>query len=497
MVSITNQLDGLSPEVLTLILHQVSSIQDLHSLVQASSQAYRVFLLSKARVLSAVVHHVFLPKVLPHAIAAIKASYLDRGPQKEVVIKFMDEYVEDQKVDHSELLLSLSTSIALCKLHRTIDFFIQDFTRRSISALQQCCQSNKDIAPPQTSEKLCAPLSIIEEARLQRAFTRFEIYGCLFYAKPYFTVTKWGASEQAQVFFAELPPWQIEELACVHDYFLRRLADVFDRAEDEFVFAELAEEPKPSKAPFDDSIPRKENFQKDDRNNEGEENGDESGTDDYSDVFEADWHDRWSEPDAFFSSSSKISDHEYYAEYMLSLGLPFFRRLFETSGEELRQLLQANAAYGEPFLTAALDEPPQQNQFIERERQLCSENAILAFGTDTVDGRNEAWLWSHYYKPAVRRNKDCSEGLRGWGYVFWDSMRLRASDIIGLRYLQPSPQSPEGSGTTNTDVSLSSPRVTTGENPIRSRLIERSAEDRVRSKSFSREKPKTSPTTTS
>ncbi|KAL9116408.1 MAG: hypothetical protein Q9187_007066 [Circinaria calcarea] len=441
-----SSLDGLAPELLNLILTQIPSIQDLHSLVRASSKVYRVFLLSKTRILSSVVHNTYPSDVIPDAITAVNASRLDRGPDKETVIKFINNYAEDRKRNHSEHLLPLSTSIALCKLHRSINYFVQDFTRRSILALQQCVQPSRDI------EKLHAPLSTIEKARLQRAFVRFEIYGCLFYARPYFTGTIWSALKQAQIFLTEFPPWEIEELVCVRDYFIYRLADAFDQAEDDFVSATLAEELITT---CDDTISGGGNLEKEAHHEEGEHQLDDLGVEDTSDVSDDDElaPDRWSEADRFFSTRSKFGDHDSYAEYMLSLGLHFFRQLFEADGEERRRLLEANTGYSESFLTEALRVPPQQSKFNENERKLLRENTILEFGTDMVNQMNEAWLWSHGYKPSGRWNSHFSNGLRKLGYVFWDSLRLRASGIIGQRYFQPPTQSPEGSVEASTNVS--------------------------------------------
>ena len=440
----SKSLDGLAPELLSLILIQISTIQDLHCLIRASSQIYRVFLLSKTRILSSVVHSLYLPDIIPDAVTAVNALRLDRGPDKETVIKFINKYAEDRKLDHSDHLIPLSTYIALCKLHRSIDYFVQDFTRRSILALQQCVQPSGDIAPPQISEKLHAPLSTIEEARIQRAFIRFEIYGCLFYARPYFTRTKWSALEQAQIFLAQFPHWEIEELACVRDYFIHHITDAFDQAEDDFVSAVLAEELTASDANCDDTISRKRSLEKEPHNEEGEHQPDDLGIEDMSDDFEDGEFvpDRWSETDRFFSADSKCNYHDYYAEYMLSLGLHFFRQLFEANGEESRRLLKANAAYGEPFLTEALDVPAQETKIKEKEGKLRMENAILEFGTDMVDQVNEAWLWSHGYQPSVGWNRHSTNGLRNVGYVFWDSLRLRASGIIGQRYFHPPTQSP-------------------------------------------------------
>jgi hypothetical protein len=41
--------------------------------------------------------------------------------------------------------------------------------------------------------------------------------------------------KQAATIFAEFTPWEIEEIACVHQNFISRLQEIFNEVEDYFV----------------------------------------------------------------------------------------------------------------------------------------------------------------------------------------------------------------------------------------------------------------------
>jgi len=441
----TSCLEKLSPELQILILLQLPSTQSLYSLIRASPQYYQVFLTWKERILSAVVGRMVIPHVLPDAIAAVGASHLEpRGPGRETVVSSIESFQYDRKIDHSKKLLPLATSVSLCQLHRSVEYFVNDYTRRTTAALKQYCQSTglthrSEIT--QTPEGQHVPLSSIEEGRLHRAFYRLELYGRLFYRKP-FTEKKLSALEQAHIFLAEFPPWEVEELACIRDYILLRLADVFDQVEEDFVKSILAEghnnddENDTKSAPPAD-IDDDDNDNNDDDNDDDEhainKNEDEDEDEDEDEGEDEDGligPDRFDGKDYFFSKHSKVSYHDAYMEYMLSLGLPFLRHIFEASGEERTRSIIANGQHGGDFLSKALKAPPKQTVALEEEETAEDNGLVLQFQEDNLTERNEAWLWSKDFRPSVLWNELGAEGLREWGYVFWDSSRLRASDIL-------------------------------------------------------------------
>ncbi|KAI9875610.1 MAG: hypothetical protein M1830_008208 [Pleopsidium flavum] len=414
-------LERLSPELQRLVLLQLPSFQSLHSLIQASPQYYQIFAASKERILSAVIKRIIHPDALPDALAAVRASFFEpRGPNRETALSFIDSLRHDRKIDHSKKLLPLSTSISLCQLHRSIEYLVYDFTQRTSPVLKQYSQSLGLTHHSEASEGEGPPLSSIEEARLQRAFYRVELYGHLFYTDPGARESM-RALEQAHTFLAEFPPWQIEELACIRDYISRRLAEAFDQAEDHFVKTVLAEGDDQDHNHDTKSLAPAEN-DNDDKDNEDDEDNEDDLV----------GPNRFDLDDDFFSKSTKVSYHDTYMEYMLSLGLPFLHHLFKKNGAELMQSIVVNVRYGGDFLTTALKAPPKRTVTYVME-EIARDNGVkLKFYGDDAKEPNEAWLWSNDFAPSVSWNSLCTQALRHWGYVFWDRSRLRASGIFSL-----------------------------------------------------------------
>lgn len=454
MEQASRSLDGLPPELLTLILVQIPSARDLHSLIRASAQCYRIFVLSKKRVLSSLVHHVFLPDVLREAYHVVKASCFDaRGGQMEQVVQFMETFDDDLPWDTPEALIPLSMSIQILQLHRSLDYFVQDFARRSIPALQNCALA-LDLEPsqdPQTSPDLEGKrviLSSVEEGRLSRAFCRFELYGHLFFTEAEDqkgdihtnTVSHLTAEEQANIFFSRLAPWRIEEIACVRDYLVGRLDDLFNRVEDDYVKSVISERFKGVAAvrSIDTFCHRGQDLRDIDRaditrfdNFEGLEGNSEDEGEDYEgpDRFELDDH--------FFSQWARLGDQEAYMEYMLSLGLSFLRNLFELEGEDRRRLVVSNALLGSDFLTNALEsDPPGQTRFSCGTTGTRYDSKYIFTG-DNILEPNEAWIWSKRMKLSSRWDFHQGREWRPWGFVFWDSSRLGASKILSKKYICP------------------------------------------------------------
>ena len=84
------------------------------------------------------------------------------------------------------------------------------------------------------------PLSGVDTARFQGAFFRFELYSKNFSAKedPESCRPEQSMSPtifQSREFIAKIEPWAAEEMACAQQYFICRIAKLYDKPEDESV----------------------------------------------------------------------------------------------------------------------------------------------------------------------------------------------------------------------------------------------------------------------
>jgi len=74
------------------------------------------------------------------------------------------------------------------------------------------------------------------------------------------------------------------------------------------------------------------------------------------------------------------------------------------------------------------------SKYEENELALAS-GVKVQFYRDDINRANEAWLWSHNYQPCELYVQNTSmfpigQGLRRFGYVFWDSSRLQTSGLL-------------------------------------------------------------------
>lgn len=206
-----------------------SSPQTLFQLINASPNYYRVFLLSKRRILSDLIHQILLPEVIHDARAAVVASRFERRGLAENLRAFIQTYEIRRNLGSSNRLIPLSSCIAICQLHISIEYFVQDLVERAAIFLAQSGFSFGIDC-----------LSWTERGRLRRSFHRFQLFSCLshstFRDKPGF-----NSYQQAAFFLALFAAYELEELSCIYEYFRGRLCEMYDRLEDEHVETVIAD----------------------------------------------------------------------------------------------------------------------------------------------------------------------------------------------------------------------------------------------------------------
>ena len=406
-------LDLLSPELQLQILLAAGTPDDLHVLIQASPRLYQVFLLNKDTVLSAVARRQFHPAVISDAILFAKISQLQQPLSRDITTEVCESYRREPD-ESQESTTTLSTSVALCKLASNVRFFIDDYARNALSMMEGLGRSQDvDVLPEYRPEDTAfhPKLSSSETGRLQRAFCRFETYRYLFARcsseldhdlRECSSTHSLLPEEQASMFLEKFPDFQITEINCIRDYLYRRLRVICSQLEDEAV----------------NTLPP-ETFLFD---QEG-------------DVESAEWSSGvW-----LFTNNGKAYQKEHL-EHLMSLGLPYIRRIFESIGEERKRLfirhipgritrhletefitraiehLGLNPARGDLSLLAKTDPP-----------------FVYDFNADVELNIPDAWQWAHPRAPPLSLKDGAMKGLRDWGYVFWDFDRLRDSRILERR----------------------------------------------------------------
>lgn len=409
-------LELLLPEVQQQILLRLDFV-DLQALIHASPRMYQVFRLNKRTILSTVTRQRFDPATTRAAQAIERLYSIEQPPfSRDTLLRMFSTL--DELDDSLDIVLPLPVSTTLGRLDGTIRFFADDYTRNTFPILGQLGQSGFVTIETEYEQNPHGPRSDIsrsESNRLHRAFSQFETYRQFFsqcssdfnhgprqcFGEPSLTVY-----EQAKMFCQDMPAYQAAEIACVRDYLYRRLRGVHDQVEDEVVQKLQAGCPDPR---------------------------------DKYEGLDWDWdnggrHQYLADDEHIFGYSGKYMQNSHI-EYLLSLGLPYIRRILESTGDKRQDLLlhtesRCYAHHQTNFITAALglgplDSNDDQYGWYERDIDSClDENGKL----DLPPG----WLWAHtgdYYHGLVDVT---AKGLRDWGYVFWDLERLQKTGILDL-----------------------------------------------------------------
>lgn len=397
-------LDSLPAELQTLIMTHTSSPQSLYALIRASRRLYRVFSLSKQTILSAIIHEILHPEALPDAWAL--ATLSSREPimeTREDSLAFVKMYENKRKNFQQTKLISLPMCITICKLHRSMEYFCRDFVDRCATI---CARHSFPLGAGSLS------LSWTEEGRIMRALYRLELYGhllCYTHVEEDRDLLVDDKINLAESFCCIFPTYQVEEIACLHDYFQLRLIEVRHRLEDAFVESVLAEMPE------SDESDDEENKEK----NSGGHSEDSEGGMDYDNRYGP--PDRWNpaEPnnDFFFSKYYKYN-HFFDIGDQINNGLPSLRQFLGAGISEQIDLVRRLDKPSTDGIISAFSPPPQ---------------SIVSFGTfekDDLNEPNEAYLWMDNAESWVGFHRRNPSGLRQCGFVFWDSERLRLSGMM-------------------------------------------------------------------
>jgi hypothetical protein len=422
-------LDRLAPELLRLIQSQLDSPKDLYSFIAASPACFRTFITAREIILSSVIKNTLLPGAVYHALFLLRVPKPRPGsmlPAVKEVEAFLGQYF---RADSLDFPIDLPSIVSLSRLVTMVSRLTNKFLTMASKALQ--------ISSKAHGNGDAWSLSSTEMTRLQRAFLRFEIY-CQIFPPDRSAASRslLPADAQYNWFLGKMEPCEIEEIACIHQWFVSMIHGYLEDHVDQFIHAVLqipglripsqynlqpcsstlmverheADRQEKAAATSSNSMPSSSKSQQDEEDfdeyfTDGED-GDEGLTTltalDLTDLdlFSKDC--RWRFPSI--------------VGYMASLGLRFLDKLILADNHERRQLIRRNAPRSREFLPEALEHAPRNDH-----------GAVLLPGAfldgsfrPNPDSLDFKWPDRDYYLNIVR-NGFSHESLRECGYIFWDS----------------------------------------------------------------------------
>ncbi|KAH6950221.1 hypothetical protein DER45DRAFT_580218 [Fusarium avenaceum] len=394
-------LETLAPELVSLILQNVDSPRGLHDLITASPACLRTFSQAPLLTLSAVIRNTLPAETTRYFLAVLQTP---SPSTTSLVSQFLDKHFD--AYSSFDFPTTKADIISLYQLYNRVTFIIT----RYLYQLQELGLGESILAPSDS-----------EWIRLQRAFLQFEIYSRVFPADntyPWETPSpnhEFSDVEQYDLFLSRLAPWEVEEMNCVEQYFSVLIDEFIYQLQEQVIDAvkECTGILWPSSAGSTEA-------EEMERKEEGDKIHDQKNLWDFKALDLTDL--------AFFSEDDIYRSRDYIS-YMTSLGLDFIYNLCVSDGKR-SELIRSNSPYSRQFLPEALRQSPswiREIRGVYRHPEYDAE--------DSPHQHNLGW---HLYRmdpnfgaiwDGVRPLNCDYTALRHLGYVFWDSGRIRSSEV--------------------------------------------------------------------
>ena len=220
-------LERLPTEIQSAILLDIGDIGSLESLVRASPRYHSAYLSQRHAILQRVLSNSIHPHVLYDALSAIDSTKIMTSKWEDRAARvrtFLSDYRDTRDKWAPPEHLDLETLCRLAQLQKHVQHSTEDLCRVAISSYPF----------PGTQTEHGKEISSNESRRFYRAFYRFDLFCTLFRnwdTPPDDELLSNGLNrhhenpfeleplEKSSRFLSLFNPWEVEELACVRDYF--------------------------------------------------------------------------------------------------------------------------------------------------------------------------------------------------------------------------------------------------------------------------------------
>lgn len=398
-----SNLDALPPELQLMIMTRVSSIRSLDALSKTSTQLYRVFSLSKHKLLSNFIHRTIHPDALPDVLAAtFLSSRKHKFKTGWEMVDFIETCEQERKKVPVHKPLSLSTCINVCQLHRSVEYFLEDF-------VDQCATFSAQYGFLLSAGS--PTLSPAEAGRIHLTLYRLQLYGRIFSAK---VNRRQGIDPiaYAESFLFKLSEKETAEIVSLHDYFRLRLSEVYGQIEDAFIRSVLAEISQSNESANEKSKESKYyQGKKKPRGRRGRKSllicGSRlrKGSPQTNDTL-------------FFSEMHKRYHYDHIENQIVS-GLPLLQQFLEANTREQIKVVKKLSIRQMNLSRRAPEHPSPTFAIPER---------IGYFRGKTLRQRNYALDWAR--REGMDPHHLDATIVRQCGYVFWDRARISSSGML-------------------------------------------------------------------
>lgn len=410
----TTMIHSLSTEILLTILECLSPL-DLFSATRASPILYRTFIAYKQHLLGYTLRQAIHPACRADVHTALDAQNIPKLIKSgESITKAKAECFSLFATDRTrrrrnidQFSVDNANLDTLFYLHINIERLIDSYCHWSMGNLTS--HHEKPTQFQTTTVHRRATLSSTEQARLQRAFYRYEIYA-RFQRVLHLLTDKSAALNFSQIvlsFISQFTLYEFEEIISVRQFLAQFIRSLCERVEDDFVASHS----------LTDSVGA---------GVEKEASGKAVSTKDQD-----------LDGLSFFTKSYRDTHHFDHVKFLVSCGLPYVLRLSLMEPQALEHAMLDS--YIESRKNTVMDFFFQGGLDIEscdeKQKDIVLRGKLVSISRDEVGSCNLGWKWGTSFPEFVKSDTPAMFDLRNQGYVFWDQGRLQDSGLVNEPYV--------------------------------------------------------------
>lgn len=420
---------SLSTEILLTILECLSPL-DLFSASRASPILYRTFVAYKQHLLRHTLRHSIHAACAVDIYTALDAQNVPKLIKSgESIAKVKAEcfslFTTDRtrrRQNYNQFSVDNVHLDTLFYLHVNIERLIDSYCHWSLGNLSSHHEKPKPFQT--TTFRPRANLSPTEQARLQRAFYRCEIYA-RFQRVLHLLPDKSAALNFSQIvlsFVSQFTLYEFEEIICIQQFLAQFIRSLCERVEDDFMasYSLVGSEGAGVKT---------------------EASGTAVSTKD-QDLGDL----------SFFTKAYRDTHHSGHVKYLISCGLSYIVRLSLMEPQALKHaMLKSDMDSRENTVTDFFSQDGLDITSCDEEQQnVVLKGKLVSVPCDEVSSCNLGWKWGTSFHDFVKPDSPAMFDLRNQGYVFWDQKRLQESGLVnepnvvrvGANYFPPGNRGP-------------------------------------------------------
>jgi hypothetical protein len=417
-------LESLSPEILLMTLEYIFSPLDLIAAVRASPSLYRTFTAYKEHLQRNTLARAIHPACRADAYSALDVQSIPKQIKAGAKISKLKAqcfsiFANDRKrrsQNHDEFKPDNYKLEKLFNFQANFEHLIDVFcywSMKNLSSIDKY-QGHSPLPPPATIPR--AKLSPTEQARLQRAFYRCEVFS-RFHRVLQFQ-DKSSAMNFIQILMSygsQFPQHEFEEIICVRQFLAKCVESLFKQVEGDFIALYT------EKGLFDAGVEKRSDQKTDTPTN-------------YDGIGKV------LRDCALFPLTNDYRDapyHDKHVKYLISHGPAYILSLNVLPPRDLKRVLfnseiqSHDLDFNDYFVTGGLindevDDRPKKKRY---------RGKMVSIERDEVDTHNLGWNWGTNFDTGVKPDSPSNVLLRDMGYVFWDMGRLVDSGLVAEPYV--------------------------------------------------------------